>query len=152
MIQERWFRTFFCSRLKNDSIAELSPQETTGPMDPTIRNRASARMNFQLRPVEYGLRSSIALHQSWFGLSAVNLFLVRPFISTTVQRSLGDRGSVFLTIAVSFLPQHAPPRVVTAYPPRSPVRHRLTGITGLVDQEPMPKLWVITVGITVCIK
>ena len=63
-----------------------------------------------------------------------------------------DRGSGFLNITASFLPKRATPRVATADPPRSPVRHRLTGITGLVGQEPMPKLRIITVGIKQCVR
>ena len=58
-----------------------------------------------------------------------------------------DRRSGLFTIFASLLPERTPPTVITADPPRSPVRHRLTGITGLIGQEPMPKLWVIVVGI-----
>ena len=50
-----------------------------------------------------------------------------------------DRGAGFLGIAASFLPESAPPR--------SPVRHRLTGLTCFVRKEPVPELWIILMGI-----
>lgn len=36
---------------------------------------------------------------------------------------------------------------VEADPPRSPFRHRLADVTGLVREETVPKLWVILVGV-----
>jgi len=58
-----------------------------------------------------------------------------------------DRGAGFLAIAASFLPESAPPRVVSTDPPRSPVGHRLTGLTCFVGQEPVPELGIILMGI-----
>jgi hypothetical protein len=58
-----------------------------------------------------------------------------------------DRRSRFLAVLPSFLPERAPPGVVTADPPRGPASHRLTGLTSLVGEETMPELWVILVGV-----
>ena len=46
--QARRSRTFFCSRLKNDSIAALS-QDATLPIEPTRLWAASSRRSFLLR-------------------------------------------------------------------------------------------------------
>jgi len=47
--QLRRLRTLFCSKLKNDSIAALSPAAPTLPIDPTMSCWSSARRNFLLR-------------------------------------------------------------------------------------------------------
>ena len=49
MAQVRRLSTFFCSREKKDSMAALSPQAPTRPMDPTMEWRLSAPTNFRLR-------------------------------------------------------------------------------------------------------
>src|SRR5688572_18067172 len=44
--QRRRFKTLFCSRPKNDSMAALSPAAPTRPIDPTRSWRRSSAKNF----------------------------------------------------------------------------------------------------------
>lgn len=64
------FRTFFCSRLKKDSIEALSPAAATRPIEPCSPLFLSSRITFlerdceplsECRIVPSGLRSRIAL-------------------------------------------------------------------------------------------
>ena len=45
------------------------------------------------------------------------------------------------------LAECAPPAVVSTDPPRSPIRHRLANLAGLVGQQPVSELRVIPVGV-----
>ncbi|MEU7506353.1 hypothetical protein ACFZBM_36630 [Streptomyces lavendulae] len=47
----------------------------------------------------------------------------------------------------ALLPEHAPPVVVPADPPRGPVRHGGPGAAGLIGQEAVAELRVLTVGV-----
>jgi hypothetical protein len=49
--------------------------------------------------------------------------------------------------APSAFTERAPPAVTGADPPRGPVGHRLPGRPGLIDQEPVPELRFIAVGV-----
>ena len=58
-----------------------------------------------------------------------------------------NRRSRLFTVPAALFTERTPPSVVTADSPRSPIRHQLPGLTGLVREETVPELWVIVVGI-----
>lgn len=58
-----------------------------------------------------------------------------------------DRWARLLPVHGALLPERAPPAVVGTDPPRGPLSHRLAGLTGLISQEPIPELRVITMGV-----
>lgn len=58
-----------------------------------------------------------------------------------------DRRAGLLTVLAALLPERAPPAVVRADPPGSPLGHDLAGVAGLVEEEPVTELGVITMGV-----
>jgi hypothetical protein len=59
-----------------------------------------------------------------------------------------DRRAGLLALPTRLLlAESAPPAVVRADPPRSAFCHRLANVTGLVEEEPVPELWVVLVGV-----
>lgn len=95
------------------------------------------------------LCSVMSVNHSWFGASAVNSCVTRPFSPVTVQRSSWtvDRGPGLFAVLAPLLPECAPPSVGRRDPPCSPVDHRFAGVTGFVGQQPMPELGVVAVRV-----
>jgi hypothetical protein len=58
-----------------------------------------------------------------------------------------DRWTWFLAVASALLPEHTPPDQVGADLPRGALGHRLAGVAGLIDQEPVAELRVLAVGV-----
>ena len=58
-----------------------------------------------------------------------------------------DRRSRLLAVTAPLLPERGPPAVARRDPPRGAVRHRLTRVAGLVRQQPVPELRVVTVRV-----
>ena len=58
-----------------------------------------------------------------------------------------NRRPWLLAVLAALLAERRPPAALRADPPRGPLRHRLTGYACLVDQEPVPELGVVAVGI-----
>jgi len=67
-------------------------------------------------------------------------------ISNRAEVVVDGRSGLFVFPA-ALLSERAPPGVVPTDPPRGPICHHLTGVTGLVREETVPKLWVIVVGV-----
>src|SRR6218665_3499615 len=65
----------------------------------------------------------------------------------TAQRSSWTDGPGFFPFFPPFLPDPPPPAIGGPDPPRGPIRHHLTDITGLVGEEPMPELGIVPVGV-----
>ena len=57
-----------------------------------------------------------------------------------------DRRPHFSVLA-ALLAEHAPPPIVGADPPGSALGHRLTGVTGLLDQVAVTELRIVAVGV-----
>jgi len=58
-----------------------------------------------------------------------------------------DRWPGTLPVLAALLAEGGPPLVVSADLPRGPLAHHLAGLRGLVDQEPVPVLGVIAMGV-----
>ncbi|WP_162785603.1 hypothetical protein [Microbacterium sorbitolivorans] len=57
----------------------------------------------------------------------------------------GRAGSAVFA-AIGFT-ERGPPAVARRDPPRRPVRHRFAIVAGLVGEEPVPELGVVTMGV-----
>ena len=58
-----------------------------------------------------------------------------------------DRWSRAFPVPAPLLPEHGPPLVVTADPPRRPLTHLLASLRRFTDQEPVAELGVVAVGV-----
>lgn len=58
-----------------------------------------------------------------------------------------DRRSGALPVLAALLPEHGPPLVVAADPPRGPLAHRLARFCGFADQETVAVFGVVDVGV-----
>ena len=65
----------------------------------------------------------------------------------TLHEIIVDRQPGALPVLAALLAEHGPPLIVPADPPRGPLAPLFTGLAGFADQEPIPELGIIAVGI-----
>ena len=65
----------------------------------------------------------------------------------TLHEIIVDRRPRAFPVLAALLPEHGPPLIVPADPPRGPLAHALASGLRFADQEPIPELGIIAVGV-----
>lgn len=84
---------------------------------------------------------------NWLGSSAMKTWRVTRCLSTTAHRSSWTGGPGLPALPFLGFAEGAPPAVGRADAPCRPLGHGLTGLGCLVDEEPVPELGVLAVGV-----